>query len=214
METLGQRILKLRKSKKLSRETLGAKIGVSKTSIKNWEDDENDPKLEYLQLLAEYFKCSVGYLTEGAGDGDNFKKIQEKPIRRAPVLNFVQAGAFCEYHDEAISDEFEPVIGEAGDNVYWIVLEGDSMMPDFESGELVLIDPDMQPNPADYVIALRKGEKAVTFKKWRPRGFDEGTGEEYSQLIPSNPDFPIIDSRFTPFSICGVAVQRNQVLRK
>lgn len=214
METLGQRILKLRKSKKLSRETLGAKIGVSKTSIKNWEDDENDPKLEYLQLLAEYFKCSVEYLTEGTGDGDNFKKIQEKPIRRAPVLNFVQAGAFCEYHDEAISDEFEPVIGDAGDNVYWIVLEGDSMMPDFESGELVLIDPDMQPNPADYVIALRKGEKAVTFKKWRPRGFDEGTGEEYSQLIPSNPDFPIIDSRFTPFSICGVAVQRNQVLRK
>lgn len=214
METLGQRVLKLRKDKKMSREALGAKIGVSKTSVKNWEDGENIPKLEYLQLLAEYFKCSVEYLTEGTGDGDNFKKIQEKPIRRAPVLNFVQAGAFCEYHDNAISDEFEPVIGDAGDNVYWIVLEGDSMMPDFESGELVLIDPDMQPNPADYVVALRKGEKAVTFKKWRPRGFDEATGEEYSQLIPSNPDFPIIDSRFTPFSICGVAVQRNQILRK
>ena len=44
METLGQRILKLRKSKKLSRETLGAKIGVSKTSIKNWEDDENEDR--------------------------------------------------------------------------------------------------------------------------------------------------------------------------
>tara|TARA_R110002020_G_scaffold475551_1_gene710868 strand:- start:114 stop:761 length:648 start_codon:yes stop_codon:yes gene_type:complete len=214
MDTLGQRILKLRKNRKLSREALGAKIGVSKTSVKNWEDGENDPKLEYLQLLADYFKCSVEYLTKGTGDGDNFKKIQEKPFRRAPVLNFVQAGAFCEYHDEAISDEFEPVVGDAGDNVYWIVLEGDSMTPDFESGELVLIDPDMQPNPADYVVALRKGEKAVTFKKWRPRGFDEATGEEYSQLIPSNSDFPIIDSRFTPFSICGVAVQRNQVLRK
>ena len=214
METLGQRVLKLRKDKKMSREALGAKIGVSKTSVKNWEDGEHIPKLEYLQLLAEYFKCSVEYLTEGTGNGDNFKKIQEKPIRRAPVLNFVQAGAFCEYHDNAISDEFEPVIGDAGDNVYWIVLEGDSMMPDFESGELVLIDPDIQPNPADYVVALRKGEKAVTFKKWRPRGFDEATGEEYSQLIPSNPDFPIIDSRFTPFSICGVAVQRNQILRR
>lgn len=214
MNTLGQRILKLRKDKKLARDTLGAKIGVSKTSIKNWEDDENPPKLEYLQAIADYFDCSVEYLTHGATDGDNFKKIQDKPVRRAPVLNFVQAGAFCEYHDDAISDESEPVIGDCGPNVYWIKLEGNSMEPDFESGELVLIDPDMQPNPADYVIALRKGEKAVTFKKWRPRGFDEATGEEYSQLIPSNPDFPTIDSRFIPFSICGVAVQRNQVLRK
>ncbi|MEK6203302.1 MAG: XRE family transcriptional regulator [Psychrobacter sp.] len=214
METLGQRVLKLRKDKKMSREALGAKIGVSKTAIKNWEDDENAPKLEYLQLLSDYFKCSVEYLTDGTSDGDNFKKIQEKSVRRAPVLNYVQAGEFCEYHDEAISDEFEPVIGDAGDNVYWILLEGDSMEPDFKSGELVLIDPDMQPNPADYVIALRKGEKKVTFKKWRPRGFDENTGEEYSQLIPSNENYPIIDSRFTPFSICGVAVQRNQVLRK
>lgn len=214
MNTLGQRLLGLRKDKKLSREALGAKIGVSKTAIKNWEDGENVPKLEYLQLLSEYFKCSVEYLTDGTPDGDNFKKVQEKPVRLAPVLNFVQAGEFCEYHDDAISGESEPVIGDAGVNVYWIKLEGNSMEPDFESGELVLIDPDMQPNPADYVVALRKGEKAVTFKKWRPRGFDETTGEEYSQLIPSNPDFPIIDSRFTPFSICGVAVQRNQVLRK
>ncbi|MGM8890676.1 LexA family protein [Psychrobacter sp. 1Y1] len=214
MNTLGQRILKLRKDKKLARDTLGTKIGVSKTSIKNWEDDENPPKFEHLQAIADYFDCSIEYLTHGAGDGDNFKKIQDKPVRRAPVLNFVQAGAFCEYHDDAISDESEPVIGDCGPNVYWIKLEGNSMEPDFESGELVLIDPDMQPNPADYVVALRKGEKAVTFKKWRPRGFDEATGEEYSQLIPSNPDFPIIDSRFIPFSICGVAVQRNQVLRK
>lgn len=214
MDTLGQRILRLRKEKKLARDALGLKIGVSKTSIKNWEDDENPPKLEHLQAMADYFGCSVEYLTDGTGDGDNFKKIQEKPVRRAPVLNYVQAGEFCEYHDEAISDEFEPVIGDAGDNVYWILLEGDSMEPDFKSGELVLIDPDMQPNPADYVIALRKGEKKVTFKKWRPRGFDENTGEEYSQLIPSNENYPIIDSRFTPFSICGVAVQRNQVLRK
>ena len=214
MNTLGQRLLGLRKDKKLSRETLGAKIGVSKTAIKNWEDDENTPKLEYLQLLSDYFKCSVEYLTVGISDGDNFKRVQKKPIRLAPVLNFVQAGEFCEYHDDAISDESEPVIGDAGVNVYWIKLEGNSMEPDFESGELVLIDPDMQPNPADYVVALRKGEKAVTFKKWRPRGFDEKTGEEYSQLIPSNENYPIIDSRFTPFSICGVAVQRNQVLRK
>ena len=189
---------------------------MSKTSIKNWEDNENAPKLEYLQSISDYFDCSVEYLTDGIMDGgDNFEKLPKKPVRYAPVLNYVQAGEFCEYHDDAISDEFEPISGDGySDNVYWIRLQGESMAPDFQSGELVLIDPDMQPNPADYVIALRKGQKRVTFKKWRPRGFDEDTGQEYSQLIPSNPDFPIIDSRFVPFTICGVAIERKQVLRK
>ncbi|WP_420229065.1 helix-turn-helix domain-containing protein [Psychrobacter sp. ER1] len=161
MNTLGQRLLGLRKNKKLSREALGAKIGVSKTSVKNWEDDENAPKLEYLQSISDYFNCSVEYLTDGINsDGDNFEAMPKKTVRYVPLLNYVQAGEFCEYHDDAIADEFLPIYGDGyGDNVYWIRLQGNSMEPDFYSGELVLIDSDLQPNPADYVIALKKGEK-------------------------------------------------------
>lgn len=219
MENLGKRLYELRKNKKLSREALGARIGVSKTSIKNWEDGENVPKLEYLQLLSDYFKCSVEYLTKGVSDGDghdlhNARKVVDKPIRYAPVLNFVQAGNFCQYHDDAITNEFEPIVGEGyGDNSFWVILHGESMVPDFFSKELVLINPDLQPNPGDFVLAIRKNEKETTFKKWRPRGFDEKTGEEYYELVPSNIDFPVIDSRFTPFTVCGVAVERRQKLR-
>lgn len=213
METLGQRILKLRKTKKLARDALGAKIGVSKTSIKNWEDDENPPKLEHLQAMADYFGCSVEYLTDGVSDGDNFKVAKRKPVRYAPVLNYTQAGEFCEYHDDAITDWFEPVSAEHSERVYWIVIEGNSMMPDFQPKDMALINPDIQPNPSDFVLALKQGEKKTSFKKWRPRGFDENTGEEYWQLVPSNPDYPVIDSRFTKFTICGVAVEYRKKLR-
>ena len=65
MQTLGKRLYNLRREKKLARDALGKKIGVSKTAIKNWEDDENAPKFEYLQLLSNYFGCSIEYLTEG-----------------------------------------------------------------------------------------------------------------------------------------------------
>lgn len=169
-----------------------------------------------LELPRFYFEPSdPTSAIHASNDGfANAKPVTDKPIRYAPVLNFVQAGLFCQYHDDAIADEFEPIIGEGfGKNAYWVVLEGDSMEPDFKSGELVLIDPDLQPNPADYVLAMRAGEKETTFKKWRPRGFDESTGREYAQLIPSNPDYPVIDSRFVDFTICGVAVERKQRLR-
>lgn len=193
------------------------------TTFRITNGETKSPSGATVQKYANYFGISEADLrfkdlseaSKTQGDGDNFKMVKQESVRYVPLLNFVQAGEFCEYHDDAISNEFRPIFGEGyGENVYWVELEGDSMEPDFKSGELVLIDPDMQPNPADYVVALKAGEKKVTFKMWRPRGFDEKTGEEYSQLIPSNENYPIIDSRFTPFTICGVAVQRNQILRK
>jgi len=68
MNTLGDRLQALRKDKKLARDALGAKIGVSKTSIKNWEDDENIPKHEYLDKLSHVFNCSIDYLVDGKID--------------------------------------------------------------------------------------------------------------------------------------------------
>tara|TARA_R110002020_G_scaffold277225_1_gene492480 strand:- start:2580 stop:3257 length:678 start_codon:yes stop_codon:yes gene_type:complete len=192
------------------------------TTFRITNGETKSPSGATVQKYAKYFGISEADLrfkdlsdvSKAQGDGDNFKVVNKEPVRYVPLLNFVQAGEFCEYHDDAISNEFRPIFGEGyGENVYWVALEGDSMEPDFKSGELVLIDPDIQPNPADYVIALKAGEKKVTFKMWRPRGFDEKTGEEYSQLIPSNENYPIIDSRFTPFTICGVAVERKQMLR-
>ena len=70
MSTVGERIFRLRKDKKLSREFLGEKIGVSKTAIKNWEDGENSPKVEFLESLAKYFNVDFNWLVTGAGNGE------------------------------------------------------------------------------------------------------------------------------------------------
>lgn len=153
-------------------------------------------------------------INKGGAHFGNARLADNKPVRYAPVFNLTQAGKFFLYHDDAITKRFDPVIGdEYGERVYWIVLEDDSMEPDFKSGEMILIDPDLKPNPADYVLVKGEGIEETSFKKWRPRGFDEATGKEYVQLIASNPDYPVIDSRFMPFVVCGVAVERKQKLR-
>ena len=147
-----------------------------------------------------------------SSEGDNFKILPKGKVRQLAVLNYVKASQFCEYHDDAIADEYLTVEGDYGDNAYIVIIEGKSMEPDFYAGEMVIVDPDLQPNPSDFVIALSHNDKKTTFKKYRPKGFDEH-GVEYYQLIPSNPDYPIIDSRHEPFSICAVAVERKQKLR-
>lgn len=64
---------------------------------------------------------------------------------------------------------------------------------------------------ANYVAALEHDKNNATFKKYRPKGFDDN-GVEYWHLVPSNDEYPIIDSRYQPFDVLGVAVERNQSL--
>lgn len=61
METIGQKILKLRKEKHLSQEELSFELGVSRLSIHKWENDLMQPNLESIKLLCSYFKVDSNY---------------------------------------------------------------------------------------------------------------------------------------------------------
>lgn len=206
-------------------------LNVGPSTVTNWT--KRGVSKEGALAAAELYKTDANFLLTGVTpdrsktdnldcteskipslypDGDNFKVVPMDKMRRVPVLNYVQAGEFCEYFDDAIADMFEIIIGDYPPHVHWVIIEGLSMTPDFNPGDLILVDPDTQPSPGDYVVAKKAGENAVTFKKWRPRGFDD-EGVEYCELVPLNPDFPVIDSRHTPFTICGVAVERKHKLR-
>ena len=56
------RLKELRKAKKLTQEELAKEIGVSKITILRWENGERQIKPDKVQLLADYFGVSVGYL--------------------------------------------------------------------------------------------------------------------------------------------------------
>lgn len=217
LDTFRDRLIYAKDEKGLKQVDLVKATGVSKGTVSNWISGKTTPDdTVALGDLAKALGVSVDWLVTGRESSNhsfsNVRPVDKHEIRMAPVLNYVQAGEFCEYFDDAIADRFEPVSTKHPKNSYWVELNGLSMMPDFYPEELVLINPDMQPSPGDYVVAKKAGEDAVTFKKWRPRGFDD-EGVEYCELVPLNPDFPVIDSRHTPFTICGVAVEHKKKLK-
>lgn len=189
------------------------------TTFRILNGDTKSPSSNTVKKYADFFNVSESDLrfkdlSLNSSDMPNDYRVdisENKPARRIPVLNYVQAGMFCEYYDDAIANEFELTHGEYGDHVYWVVIEGLSMTPDFYPDDRVLIDPDIEPVAGDYIIAMT-ADKQMTFKKYRPKGFDD-TGAEYIHLIPSNPDFPAIDSRYTNFQIMGVAIERKTKLK-
>ena len=221
MNDFGKRLFELRSSKKISREALGEKIGVSKTAIKNWEDGENSPKLEFVEALSSYFKVSFEWLSKGKGKPDdqlisvssisNVDFIPQK-IRKAPVLNWVQAGHPADVFDN-VYDEYEYFYDEGyGLQVYWLYVRGDSMNPEFFENDKILVDAERQARAGDYVIAMVDHEAQATFKRYKPCGYDPNLGREYCQLVPLNDFYPTIDSRAVRIDIVGVVVKHERKL--
>ena len=61
-ETLGQRIARLRKEKKLTQDDLARKFNVSTQAISKWENDLSSPDISILKELANTLGVTIDYL--------------------------------------------------------------------------------------------------------------------------------------------------------
>lgn len=136
-------------------------------------------------------------------------------VRPIPVISAVQAGQLkdmenpyspgdgysIEYTDQKLSRW-----------AFALEVEGESMMPIFKPGDRLIVDPDLAPQPGDYVIA-RNGSDQATFKKYRPRGIDSN-GEMIFELVPLNDDYPIMRSDIEHLIVIGVVTEHRKKLRR
>lgn len=61
---LGDRIKELRLANRLSQVELGQKLGVTKQTVSNWENNNIMPSVDMLKKLAQFFSCSSDFLLE------------------------------------------------------------------------------------------------------------------------------------------------------
>lgn len=64
----GARLKELREEKGVSMIELARAIGVSDAAVCKWENGVAEPKLGYIIRLAEYFDCSIDYMSGNDGE--------------------------------------------------------------------------------------------------------------------------------------------------
>lgn len=220
MQTISDRINQRMNELGISQADIKRATGAGKATISGWVKGDTNPSGSYASKLASALQCSTDWLLTGESTKSDHAQPQAEhspswdnsQLRRAPIINWVQAGAFAEMAD-AHHDDWEYFVDNGfGDNVHWLHVQGDSMSPEFKEGELLLIDQDRQPKAGDYVIALENNQDRATFKKYKPNCYDETHGIEYCQLVAINPFYPPIDSRARPFKVIGVVVMHKRNL--
>lgn len=135
--------------------------------------------------------------------------------RRVPLISYIQAGVWSEVVDNfsaGDADEWLMTDQELSGVAFALEIKGESMLPEFSPGDRVIIDPDVAPQPGDFVAA-KNGHEEATFKKYRPRSTD-AAGNVVFELIPLNDDFPSMRSDVTPIKIVGTMVEHRKYRRR
>lgn len=135
--------------------------------------------------------------------------------KQIPLLSYVSAGLWAGAVDAfQPNDAHEWLITdlELSSGAFALEIKGDSMVPEFKPGDRVIIDPDITPQPGDFVVA-KNGEDEATFKKYRPRGMD-ASGNVVFELVPLNEDYPTMRSDAIPIRIVGTMVEHRKYRRR
>ena len=207
METIGERIKKLRKENKKTQLEVGKFCKVSDVTVGFWERDVNEPKGRALQLLAKLFNVDINYILYGSLH--NLSQVKSSTVQTVPLLSTVQAGNFTEHminNNEV--DEWINTTFSISSESFALKVVGDSMLnplgsPSIPEGSIIIVDTLKSADNGKVVVARINGTDEVTVKKLVIDGPNR-------YLMPLNPQYksiPIDDNCVIIGVVKGIQIE-------
>lgn len=214
-ETLGSRIRQVLQERGMTQSELARLVGVKQQTVSYICADKGAESSRYATRIAQVLGVNPSWLQHGGhGKHDPIVRIEmsgvELALARVPViseqdvLQFAETGKLPENVGRTLMTD-----ARTGPRCFAIELEGDSMAPQFVNGDKIVIDPDIHPEPGDFVCATING--AITFRKYRERG--RSNGDHLFELVPMNQDWPTVRSE-DGAQVVGVMTEHRTYRRK
>ena len=200
-KTMSNNLTKYLKINKVSRTQLSESLGISYSTISDWINGKSYPRIDKIELMANYFGINKSDLVE-----DHFEDIKPQGIK-IPVLGTVAAGIPISAVEDILDYEEIPQSWQNQGEFFALKIKGDSMEPRMESGDVVIVKQQSDANSGDTVIVLVNGDDA-TCKRLEKT--DNGI-----MLVSTNPKYPpmfysLEDIQTKPVVILGKVVELRQ----
>lgn len=220
---LKDRLKEARKKAGKSQKDVVEAIGITQSALSQLEtglvsSSSHLPSIaNFLGVNAYWLQTGNGEMLASATPESSFSNVRldTSPLRKIPVLDFVQAGLFHDVGYDGLNPKGETYTTyqtAKPECVFSLEVSGLSMTPEFNPGDKLVVDASIPPYPGCFVIA-QNGSHEATFKKYRAIGYDEH-GRETFELVPLNPDFPTMNSTQQEIRIIGVVVEHLRSFNK
>lgn len=144
---------------KKSRNDIVDALGFSYTTFTSWETGVNYPRIDKIEMLANYFNISKADLIE-----DKYKDSSTPPrVKgvRIPILGKVVAGVPIEAIEDIEGyEEITPQMAAKGE-YFALHVKGDSMTPSLRDGDTVIVRKQDYIESGETAIVLVNGDEAT-----------------------------------------------------
>lgn len=189
---LGKKIRAHRDVLGLTQAELADKLGLTYSSVSQWESGRATPRTPILRQLAELFDTTVADLM---GE-DASETAISGTSRMVPLLGFAHMGEPCDEGNLADEVEVPASIADAHPRGFMVHAQGGCMDNRFPHDALLLVDPDMEPVNGQPVLAETADYGAVVRNYTRGRSTvmltaDSHSGE-YDDILAGPGDEPVV----------------------
>lgn len=189
---LGKKIRAHRDELGLTQAELADKLGLTYSSVSQWESGRATPRTPILRQLAELFDTTVADLM---GE-DAAEAAISGTSRMVPLLGFAHMGEPCDEGSLADEVEVPASIADAHPRGFMVHAQGGCMDNRFPHDALLLVDPDMEPVNGQPVLAETADYGAVVRNYTRGRSTvmltaDSHSGE-YDDILAGPGDEPVV----------------------
>lgn len=151
-----KRYLKIKNKNQLE---LSEDLGFKQSTVSDWMNAKKYPRIDKIQILADYFDIMKSDLTEDKG----FNQFAKRGVA-IPVLGKVVAGIPIEAIEEIIDyEEIDANLAKSGE-FFALQIKGDSMEPRMYEGDVVIVRKQDAVDTGDIAIVLVNGDDATVKK--------------------------------------------------
>lgn len=157
---IGKKIVIIRKNKGISQKKLASMLNWDPSNLVRIEKGRVTPSLKSIEEIAAKLEVPVSYLID---NNDISPQV--------PVISFASAGEGVNFTDQEYPQGggmyfIDRPANYSDPNGFGIEVSGDSMVPKYENGQVVLVDTRKRPQNGDYaVVGLMNGDKYI--KRYR-----------------------------------------------
>ena len=193
----------LMKKNNVTAKQLTSDLGLSVSSVTDWKKGKGKPSAETITKIAEYFGVTTDYLL-----GFDITKLPGYSPLESDIVEFEEIGVISAGYDgaavECHTGKFIQVPaknlprGHQKDDFFVLRIKGNSMYPLLMEGDSILVERCDTVDSGSLAVVLYNGYEA-TVKRVK-----YVYGEDWLELIPANPEYPVKRLEGTELQECRV----------
>lgn len=193
-QIMAKNISRLMKENNIDRKKLSDGLKVKYTTLSDWINAKTYPRIDKIELLADYFNVTKADLVE-----DKERQVLETlPVKKIPVVSKISAGLPI-YSEENLIDYIYFATNKlnSGKEEFGLKVSGDSMDKIFQDGDIVVVEKDSIVENGQLGVVMINGYNA-TVKRIRYNGDqiilipESNNTNHYPQVYGKNDEVKII----------------------